>query len=123
MAAAPQRVHAFGHDEASLHLGMDDGGIAEGGFVPDGDARNHRLIGRGAFLAAGDEGCAAAFADRRALKAAYGPARAGHLLSGRRVGAIPAVRRTRSTIVLFTRKETSALAVSPAAEGGGTDAR
>ena len=28
---------------------------------------------------------------RRALKAAYGPARAGHLLSGRRVGAIPAV--------------------------------
>ncbi len=28
---------------------------------------------------------------RRALKAAYGPARAGHLLAGRRVGAIPAV--------------------------------
>jgi tRNA pseudouridine32 synthase/23S rRNA pseudouridine746 synthase len=28
---------------------------------------------------------------RRALKAAYGPARAGHLLTGRRVGAIPAV--------------------------------
>ena len=28
---------------------------------------------------------------RRALKAAYGPARAGHLLSGRRVGTIPAV--------------------------------
>lgn len=28
---------------------------------------------------------------KRALKAAYGPARAGHLLSGRRVGAIPPV--------------------------------
>lgn len=28
---------------------------------------------------------------RRALKAAYGPARAGHLLAGRRVGAIPPV--------------------------------
>jgi len=28
---------------------------------------------------------------RRALKAAYGPARAGHLLAGRRVGAIPAL--------------------------------
>ena len=28
---------------------------------------------------------------RRALKAAYGPARAGHLFAGRRVGAIPAV--------------------------------
>ena len=28
---------------------------------------------------------------RRALKAAYGPARGGHLLSGRRVGAIPPV--------------------------------
>jgi tRNA pseudouridine32 synthase/23S rRNA pseudouridine746 synthase len=28
---------------------------------------------------------------KRALKAAYGPARTGHLLSGRRVGAIPAV--------------------------------
>jgi len=28
---------------------------------------------------------------RRALRAAYGPARAGHLLSGRRVGAIPEV--------------------------------
>jgi 23S rRNA-/tRNA-specific pseudouridylate synthase len=28
---------------------------------------------------------------RRALRAAYGPARAGHLLSGRRVGAIPPV--------------------------------
>jgi 23S rRNA-/tRNA-specific pseudouridylate synthase len=28
---------------------------------------------------------------KRALKAAYGPARAGHLLSGRRVGAIPGI--------------------------------
>ena len=28
---------------------------------------------------------------KRSLKAAYGPARAGHLLSGRRVGAIPAI--------------------------------
>ena len=28
---------------------------------------------------------------RRALKAAYGPARAGHLLAGRRVGAVPPV--------------------------------
>ncbi len=28
---------------------------------------------------------------RRALEAAYGPARAGHLLAGRRVGAIPAI--------------------------------
>jgi tRNA pseudouridine32 synthase/23S rRNA pseudouridine746 synthase len=28
---------------------------------------------------------------RRALKAAYGPARAGHLLAGRRVGAIPPI--------------------------------
>ena len=28
---------------------------------------------------------------RRALKAAYGPSRAGHLLSGRRVGAIPEI--------------------------------
>jgi 23S rRNA-/tRNA-specific pseudouridylate synthase len=28
---------------------------------------------------------------KRALKAAYGPARAGHLLSGRRVGAIPPI--------------------------------
>ncbi len=36
---------------------------------------------------------------KRALKAAYGPARAGHLLSGRRVGAIPPVPPPGTTAV------------------------
>jgi 23S rRNA pseudouridine955/2504/2580 synthase len=36
---------------------------------------------------------------KRALKAAYGPARAGHLLTGRRVGAIPPVPAPGTTAV------------------------
>ncbi len=36
---------------------------------------------------------------KRALKAAYGPARAGHLLSGRRVGAIPPIPASGRTAV------------------------
>jgi 23S rRNA-/tRNA-specific pseudouridylate synthase len=44
---------------------------------------------------------------KRALKAAYGPARAGHLLSGRRVGAIPPIPAPGRTAVHPAGREAS----------------